>query len=79
MNRKPVGTYIAAGSMNFIFYQNGIFNNCTDTTLSHAVVLVGFSFNNPYGNYWIIKNSWGKNWGEGGYARISMDSKCGLL
>ncbi len=34
----------------------------------HAVTIVGFD---DYG-FW-IKNSWGTEWGEGGYARISYD------
>lgn len=41
----------------------------------HAVALVGF---NDIERYWVIKNSWGKNWGEEGYARISYDDISGI-
>lgn len=45
---------------------------CLDVALhsedGHMVVLVGWGE-----NYWIIKNSWGYQWGLGGYAKISMD------
>lgn len=54
-------------------------SNCNDTRLNHAVLIVGFSYNTPYGNYWIIKNNWGTGWGEQGYARIAMGDSCGLL
>jgi len=36
---------------------------------NHAVVLVGWKddMSNPYGGYWIVKNSWGTGWGISGY------------
>lgn len=29
-------------------------------------------------NYWIIKNSWGTGWGQGGFAYVSKSSNCGI-
>jgi len=34
----------------------------------HAIILVGY---NDSGSYWIMKNSWGTDWGESGYMRIA--------
>ena len=54
---------------------------------NHAVLVVGYGFD-PVSdqNYFIVKNSWGKWWGEKGYFRISADPKydgkggmCGVL
>jgi len=41
--------------------------------MNHSVLVVGYdlSGNIPYLE---IKNSWGKNWGENGYYRISLGS-----
>jgi len=43
--------------------------------VDHAVLLVGFGQEEVPGmdkpvKYWIIRNSWGPSWGEGGYIRI---------
>jgi hypothetical protein len=38
-----------------------------------AVTVLGWG--KSHGNsYWIVRHSWGSNWGENGYARVSFDS-----
>ena len=43
----------------------------------HAVSIVGWDTGNAgsYGNvsYWIVRNSWGSEWNEGGFFRIAMN------
>lgn len=50
-------------------YQGGIMDvaACPDIGPNHGVVLVGYDLDQKY---WLIKNSWGKDFGEGGYIRI---------
>lgn len=62
----PVSVGVAADS-NFQNYTSGVFSNCTARQLNHAVQLVGWS---DSGGYWIMRNSWGTNWGEQGYMRL---------
>ena len=42
--------------------------------LNHCVLLYGYE-----SNYWMLKNSWGPNWGEDGYFRFEIGGDtCGI-
>lgn len=46
--------------------------------LDHAVLLVGYGVEDST-EYWTVKNSWGENWGEDGYFRITKgQGTCGI-
>ena len=79
LQHNPVCIALAGDPMKFLFYGDGIFDceECS-TTNNHAVLLVGYDTTGPI-PYWIIKNSWGKKWGEDGYIRIKMTDGDGIL
>ena len=68
--RSPVAVSIEADTKTFQFYKGGILDssNC-GTTLDHGVLAVGYGEEDGK-KYWIVKNSWGADWGENGYVRI---------
>ena len=65
-------------------YKSGIIDKtsaqCSPDKMNHAVTLVGYGHDNASNkDYWIIKNSYGTNWGEKGYFRIKRGSgTCGV-
>ncbi|KAL3274653.1 hypothetical protein HHI36_016033 [Cryptolaemus montrouzieri] len=65
----------------FSSYKSGILeiNNCKKFPLNHAAVVVGYGRENGK-DYYIIKNSWGRKWGEQGYFRLGNrgSNPCGV-
>jgi len=69
-----------AASGPFMAYSGGVFAGCTTTKTDHAVTVVGYGTDSASGlDYWLIKNSWGSGWGEGGYIRLQRGvGMCGV-
>jgi len=65
----------------FQLYFGGIVRGLCGTELDHGVLIVGYGSASSmiFGNteYWIVKNSWGGDWGEHGYIRIENNNKEG--
>ncbi|XP_077546227.1 procathepsin L-like isoform X2 [Haemaphysalis longicornis] len=77
----PISIGINASPQSFMFYKSGVYSDpgCDPRGLNHAVLVVGYGFDPRYGPYWLIKNSWGTGWGEGGYMKIAMNRNvCGM-
>lgn len=55
-------------------YKGGIImneNNCDkNANDAHAVTIIGYGHQNGLGDYWIIRNSYGSDWGENGNFRV---------
>ena len=68
LNANPLQTY-SGGILDKTSSQ------CPVSGINHAVTLVGYGAESGV-DYWIVKNSWGANWGENGYFRIRRGTGC---
>lgn len=68
-----------AGSANansWQFYHSGVFSQCQQgSNPNHGINIVGLD--NDLN--WIVKNSWGKGWGQNGYIVIKSGNTCGIM
>eukprot|EP00929_Paragymnodinium_shiwhaense_P086665 TRINITY_DN4713_c0_g1_i1.p1 TRINITY_DN4713_c0_g1~~TRINITY_DN4713_c0_g1_i1.p1 ORF type:complete len:220 (+),score=33.44 TRINITY_DN4713_c0_g1_i1:440-1099(+) len=66
--KGPLAISVAAEQWKL--YGGGVFAGCTGmeegAIIDHGVQAVGYT-----SEYWIVRNSWGEDWGEGGYIYLS--------
>jgi len=76
---QPLAVAIQANQLSFQLYSSGIFTNTNcGTQLDHATNVVGWGVDATYGDYWIMRNSWGTGWGEQGYMYLQVVAGAGL-
>ncbi|XP_036420312.1 digestive cysteine proteinase 2-like, partial [Colossoma macropomum] len=78
----PVSVVIDISRHTFQLYESGVYDDqyCSSAHLNHAVLVVGYGTEGIGQEYWLVKNSWGVTWGEGGYIKMSRNKKnqCGI-
>ncbi|XP_020790023.2 cathepsin S, ortholog 1 [Boleophthalmus pectinirostris] len=80
-NVGPVAVAVNAMLPSFHLYRGGVYSDpkCNPNAINHAVLVVGYGTEKGE-DYWLVKNSWGATWGEGGFIRMARNKKnaCGI-
>ena len=69
---QPVSVAIDV-SREFQLYEDGVFQGTCGTSLNHGVTVVGYGTSEEGIKYWLVKNSWGTDWGKSGYVMMQRD------
>lgn len=80
----PISVSVKSNCPAFLAYSSGIFTPDQDCLpegvevtaevcaqeVDHAMVLVGYGQEEGGRAFWVLKNTWGTTWGEGGYMKM---------
>ena len=81
LQQGPVAVALQASHLVFTHYSGGIItdHDC-GVKINHGALAVGYGFENGL-EYFLVKNSWGTQWGDNGYVKIGVsefDGVCGI-
>jgi len=65
----PVSVCVDASSWQS--YTGGVLTQCTNN-VDHCVQATGYAGYGASGSYWIVRNSWGADWGEQGFIWVEI-------
>lgn len=67
--QQPVSVAVEADQNNFQFYSGGVMTKACGTNLDHGVLAVGYGTVGGQ-DFYLVKNSWGADWGSKGYIML---------
>ncbi|XP_014273553.1 procathepsin L-like [Halyomorpha halys] len=80
-NVGPISVSIDASVDSFHLYESGIYyeEDCGTQDVNHGVLAIGYGSENGK-DYWLVKNSWGEDWGISGYVKMTRNknNNCGI-
>lgn len=77
----PIAIAVDASLESFQNYKTGVYDDPScSSVLNHGMLLTGYGTDSEFGDYWLIKNSYGLSWGERGYMKLARNrgNMCGI-
>jgi len=75
---QPISIAIEASQFAFQFYKSGVITDVScgkNGNIDHGVLAVGYGTDlETQAPYFLVKNSWGDTWGDGGYVKLGRGS-----